>query len=86
MQGVEPTACLIHPFRDEIRREVIFENLLIFKGIVPLGVGHGAAVEPDVDEVEFAAHGFAGGGKQDYFVDVRAVEVHFDLTPQPPLQ
>ena len=48
---------------------------MIFEGIVPLGIGHRPAIEPHIDEVEFACHGFAGGAHQGNAIHVGAVQI-----------
>ncbi len=55
-QGIEPAAGLIHGLADEVGRVAPLEQLFIFKRIVPLGKGHGAAVEPAVDHRALALH------------------------------
>ena len=75
VEGKEPAAGLVYAFCDEICGEVLFENVLIFEGIVPLGIGHRPAIEPHIDEVEFARHGFAGGAHQGNAIHVGAVQI-----------
>ena len=56
LQGVEPATGLVDGFRDEVRREVLLKFLLVLKGIVPLGEGHGAGVVPAVDNLLDPVH------------------------------
>ena len=58
-QGIEPAAGLIHRFGNEIGRELLLEQLLVFKRIMVLGEGHGAGVEPAVDHLGGAGHRLA---------------------------
>jgi hypothetical protein len=39
-EGVKPAPCLIDTLRDEVRREGILENFLVFKRVMNLSVGH----------------------------------------------
>ena len=73
MEGVEPATCLVDAFGDEVSRK--FGGFQLTAHIVNLGVGHGAAVEPHVDEVRLTAHGLAAVADQDDAVDIRAMEV-----------
>ena len=75
-EGVEPPAGLVDGFGDEVGREALFKNLLVFKGIVPLGKGHGAAVVPAVDDFLDAVHGLAALGAGDFdLVHIGAVQL-----------
>ena len=73
VEGVEPTAGLVHAFRDEIRRirgasrpvGCAFDALPVLERVVPLRVRHAAGVEPDVDEVGFTVHRTAVGRLED---------------------
>ena len=58
-QGVEPASRLIHRLGDELSRELLLEQILVFKGIVVLGKGHGSGVEPAVDHLRHPVHGAA---------------------------
>src|SRR5690606_37775959 len=49
MQSKEPATGLVYAFSNKISRVVLFEDILVFKRVVPLRVGHGAGIEPDVD-------------------------------------
>ncbi len=55
-QGVEPAARLVERFGDEIRREVTLEQILVFKGVVPLGKRHRSGVKPAVDHLADPGH------------------------------
>ena len=90
MQHVEPAAGLPDVLHDEVRRVVGVEPLLVLERVVHLAVGHGAGVEPDVQDVLDAAHdGLAlcrgagvvrvGAGQ---LVDERPVQVHLAVVVQ----
>ena len=51
MQGVEPAAGLIDRLADVVGGELRLELFLVLEGIVPLGVGHGTGVKPDIDQI-----------------------------------
>src|SRR5690606_3355020 len=81
VQAVEPTACLVDGLADVVGWEVLLEAPLGLRRrlgaeVVPLGVGHGARFEPDVDGVRFAPVGLAVYLEGD-LVDVGAVQVEF---------
>ena len=61
VQGVEPTARLVNAFCDEICRErpCSVDFLLVFKRVMPLGIGHGTAIKPNIDQIRLALHGLA---------------------------
>ena len=73
MECEEPSAGLIHALGDEICGA---RQIGVLEGIVVLCIGHCARIEPYIDEVEFAFHGFAGGRDENDRVHVRAVEVN----------
>ena len=50
-QRVEPSAGLVLPLRDEVGGEVLFKALLVFKGVMVLGIGHRTALEPAVENL-----------------------------------
>ena len=64
-QAVEPAAGLVHGLGDEVRGELALEKLLVLKGIVVLGKGHGAGVEPAVDDLGHTVHLLAAVGAGD---------------------
>ena len=66
-KGVEPATGLVDGLRDEVRRELRLEEVLVLEGIVVLGEGHGAGVEPAVDDFGDTLHLAAA---------VRATELH----------
>ena len=76
-QRVEPAAGLINRLRDEVRGELLLELVLILEGIVMLGIGHSAGVEPDVHNLGDTVHGLsavrAGEGHP---VDIGAVQLN----------
>lgn len=47
-QSVEPPSRLVDTFRDEVRRERLLKELLVYEGIVQLGVGHTSKATVDV--------------------------------------
>ena len=75
-QGVEPAAGLVNGFGDEVGGELLLEQVFILKGIVMLGKGHGAGVEPAVDNLGDALHLLAAVGAGDgHGVDEGAVQL-----------
>ena len=76
VQRVEPAARLIHGLADVVRRELGLELLLVLERIVPLREGHGAGIEPDVDQVLDAPHRAAAlGTGVGHLVDVGSMEI-----------
>ena len=77
MQGVEPSACLVYTFGNEVgwEKTTALDAFLVLEGIVLLSVWHGSGVEPDVNEVEFAVHGFSGRAHKHDVVDIGTMEV-----------
>ena len=74
-QAVEPAPGLVDGLADEVGREALLEHLLVLEGIVPLGDGHGAGVEPGVDDGGHPARlGAALGAGEGDLVDVGAVQ------------
>ena len=59
-QAVEPTARLVDALADEVRGDLILEKFFVLEGPMPLGEGHGARIEPGVDDLGHALHGLAG--------------------------
>ena len=88
VQRVEPASRLIHRLADVVGRELGFETILVLERVMPLCKGHGAGVEPDVDQVLDAPHGSAAlGTRVCHLVDVRPMQVEVlqiaaDLLPQ----
>ena len=78
MQGKEPAACLVHTFCDEIGGIylVAVQQFLVLERIVYLRIRHGAGVEPYVNQIRFALHGFAGFGNKDNIIYIRTVKVY----------
>ena len=75
-QAVEPAAGLVDGLADELRREGGLELFLVFKGIMPLGEGHGTRIVPAVDHLFFTAHIAAAlGAAQHNAVDIRPVQL-----------
>ena len=75
MQREEPPAGLVDALGDEVGGVYLPELLPVFERVVHLCVRHGSGVEPDVDQVGFAAHGLALRRDEDDRVDVGAVQV-----------
>ncbi len=75
MQREEPAARLIDALGDEVGRVDVAESLLVFERVVHLCIGHGARVEPYVDQIGFAVHRLALGRYQDDLIHVGPVEV-----------
>ena len=77
MQGIEPSSGLVYCLGDEFCRELLFEEVLIFKGIMMLCERHGTGIEPAVDHLRNTVHLLAalraldGNG-----IDVRTVQLN----------
>ena len=78
-EGIEPAPGLVHGLADEVGGVAAGKELLVFKGIVPLGKGHGTAIEPAVDHHGFPAHFAAallageGDGIQEGLVELQVL-------------
>ena len=57
VQGVEPAARLTDVLDDEVARVVVFEPLLVLKGVVNLREGHGSGLKPAVEDIGNTTHG-----------------------------
>ena len=56
------------------------EQVLVLKGIMVLGKGHGSGVEPAVDDLRHPVHLFSAlGAGDDHVVDKWTVELHLSL-------
>ena len=55
-QRIEPASRLIDSLGNKLRRELLLEQVVIFKRIVVLREGHRAGVEPAVDNFGHAVH------------------------------
>ena len=55
-QRIEPASRLIDSLGNELRRELLLEQVVIFKRIVVLREGHRAGGEPAVDNLRHAVH------------------------------
>ena len=62
-QGIEPASGLITASGDEVGGELPLEQFLVFKGIMMLGEGHGAGIEPAVNDLRHPLHGAAAFGQ-----------------------
>ena len=74
---VEPASGLVNRLGDKCRRELLFEGLLVLKGIMMLRERHGSGVKPAVDDLRHSLHGllpaFRAGA--DELVDIRPVQL-----------
>ena len=52
------------------------QQFLVLERIVYLRIRHGAGVEPYVNQIRFALHGFAGFGNKDNIIYIRTVKVY----------
>ena len=79
VHGVEPAAGLSDVFDDEVRRAVGVEPLLVLEGVVHLGEGHRARLEPAVEHLRHATHRALArrvvGVRARQLVDAGAVQV-----------
>ena len=77
VESEKPSAGLVDAFSDEVGGEEVatVESLLVFKGVMDLGIGHRTGVKPHVDQVGLAVHGLAGGEREYDVVDIGTVEV-----------
>ena len=75
MQRVEPTACLVHPLGNEVRRKILFKPLHVVERVVHLCVRHGTRVEPDIDQVRLTEHLFTAFAHQHYLIHEGPVQV-----------
>ena len=93
-QGIEPAPGLIHGLGDELGRELLFKEVLVFKRIVVLGEWHGAGIEPAVNDLGYPVHGLpALGTLICKVVNIGTVQLHgqgifpaglfFELCPGP---
>ena len=55
-QGIEPSSCLVNRLTDEVSREVVLEDILILKRIMPLCKWHRTGIEPAVDNLRHTLH------------------------------
>ena len=76
-QRVEPSTGLVHCLGDKVSRELLLEQILIFKRIMMLCKRHCSGVEPAVDHLGNTLHLLAalGAGDGD-LVDVRTMEFY----------
>ena len=76
VQRIEPAAGLIHRLADEVGRELRLKQLLILKGIVMLREGHGAGIEPAVNDLRHTVHLLAALGAADgHGINERTVQL-----------
>ena len=50
VQAVEPAAGLVDSLTDVVSGKMLGKSLLVFEGVMPLGIRHCARVEPAVDD------------------------------------
>ena len=74
MERVEPAAGLVKAPGDEVGGEAGLDLLAVLEGVVVLGVGHGAGLEPAVEDLRRAAVGLAVAADDD-LVDEVLVQV-----------
>ena len=75
-QRIEPAAGLVDGLADEVSGEVLLKDILVLKGVVPLGKGHRARVKPAVDDLGGAAHLLAAlRAGNDHLVNEGAVKL-----------
>ena len=55
-ERIKPSSGLVNGFRNKVRRELGFKQVFVLKGIVMLGKGHGARIEPAVDDFGHPLH------------------------------
>ena len=72
---VEPATSLVHTLGDEVCGEMAFKVFLVFKGIVVLGIGHGARFKPAVQNLWNASHGTTALARNSDFVYKVLVQV-----------
>ena len=76
VQAIKPASCLIDGFTNIVGGEMLLKRLLVFKRIVPLCVGHGARIEPAVDDFRDPSVGAAiFRMRKDNLVDGRSMEI-----------
>ena len=76
VQRIEPAAGLIHRLADEVGGELRLKQLLILKGIVMLREGHGAGIEPAVNDLRHTVHLLAALGAADgHGINERTVQL-----------
>ena len=79
-QRVEPASRLVDRLADEVRREMLVEDILVLERIVPLRERHAAAVEPAVHDLGRAVHLAAALGALEHDrIDVRLVKLDVAL-------
>ena len=78
-QRIEPAARLIHRLGDEVGGEGLVEEVFVFKRVMVLRKGHGAGIEPAVDDLGRALHGAAAFALEGAVVDIRAVQLDVAL-------
>ena len=83
MEREEPSACLVHALGNEVGRidRAVVQQLLVFKWIMNLGVGHSSRIKPDIDEVQFACEHSTARAHQFDIIHVGAVEVNAVVVP-----
>src|SRR6202008_5079930 len=84
MQGIEPASCLVHSFCDKICRINPIKWIFKWPGMIrlqflriqtPLGIGHRATVEPNIDQVGHTLHWLSTIRNQYDIIYVWAVQI-----------
>ena len=78
MQAVKPATSLVYSLADIINRKVLGESVLVFEGVMPLGIRHCARIKPAIDHFRYAPVSAAiiGMNKTD-LIDSRPMQVGF---------
>ena len=75
VKGKEPSSGLINTFRDKIGREAFVKDILVLERIMPLRIGHGARIEPNVDKVRFTVHRLAIIAYKHHLINIGPVKI-----------
>ena len=77
VQRVEPAAGLVHTLRNEVGRVRLtrVDFFFVFKRVMPLGVRHGTAIKPNVNQICLAPHRASIGSLECDAVDDVLVQV-----------
>ena len=78
MQCKEPSACLIHTFRDKVSRIyfTVIQNIFILEWIMNLRIRHSTGIKPDINQVRFALHRLAVFRYQNDIVYIRTMKIY----------
>ena len=75
MQGKEPAPRLVEPLDEQVGREGVGKKTQQAVGRWILRIGHGARVEPDIDDFRLAVHFLPAGADEDEVIDIRSVRI-----------